>query len=241
MRVSPLASSVIFDATVFSPANTPVHPHLQAGSLRSSHRRPPSPPRRRRRLLVPMSTSRRCRLLVATTGSRRHRPPPSPLGSSRKPPSPPHRSRTSVRQICCDICSPLRQELPNPDLHPPLFHYWKRVLCREPEALPRTKSRALSKDILCRGLCRGPVPRQRRLGKVSPFGHGDQGAVRLCQRLPIRPSAKFFLKKNQCSDPIFFITSLCRGPPLLRAPCLALSKASFAEGLRYDPRQRFFF
>ena len=198
MRVSPLASSVIFDATVFSPANTPVHPHLQAGSLRSSHRRPPSPPRRRRRLLVPMSTSRRCRLLVATTGSRRHRPPPSPLGSSRKPPSPPHRSRTSVRQICCDICSPLRQELPNPDLHPPLFHYWKRVLCRGPEAWSRTKSRALSKDILCREPAPGalvfakghPAPGalvfaeglalgKGALGKVSPLGHGDQGAVRL--------------------------------------------------------------
>ena len=44
-------------------------------------------------------------------------------------------------------------------------HYWKRVLCRGPEDLPRAKSRTLDKDALCRG------PDTRALGKEA-FAEG---------------------------------------------------------------------
>ena len=60
-----------------------------------------------------------------------------------------------------------------------LVHYWKRMLCRGPEALPRAKSRALGKDTLCRGPATGalgkerpsakrPLPRVRPSAKTGP-------------------------------------------------------------------------
>jgi hypothetical protein len=81
-----------------------------------------------------------------------------------------------------------------------------------------------------------PSAKKGALGKVGPLGHGGQEPVRLCRGLSVRPSAKFFFKKNSVFVPIFFITGLCRGPPLPRAPCLALDKDPLCRG----PRQRFF-
>ena len=94
-----------------------------------------------------------------------------------------------------------------------VVHYWKRVLCRGPEDLPRAKSRALGKDALCRG------PDTRALGKERP------SAKRPLPR--VRPSAKTG-PRQRCHQQIRpvgsrrpFPVKLCRGP--------------------ISPRQRFFF
>ena len=49
-----------------------------------------------------------------------------------------------------------------------MCHYWKRVLCRGPEALPRAKSRALGKDTLCRGPATGALGKERPSAKTGP-------------------------------------------------------------------------
>ena len=53
------------------------------------------------------------------------------------------------------------------------LHYWKRVLCRGPEDLPRAKSQALGKDTLCRGPATGALGKEAfaegmALGKDRP-------------------------------------------------------------------------
>jgi len=125
------------------------------------------------------------------------------------------------------------------------MHYWKLVLCRGPEALPRAKSRALGKDLLCRGpptealgksprqrrLCRGPGPRQRKalgkdaLGNFSVLSNGSRAPSAFAEGHPSGPRQRFL---------IFFYKILCRGPrkgprqrPLCRGPSLALGKDFF--------------
>ena len=106
------------------------------------------------------------------------------------------------------------------------LHYWKHVLCRGPEALPRAKSRALSKDTLCRG------PATGALGKERP------SAKRPLPR--VRPSAKTGPRQ---------IKSLPRASALGKDALGKLGPlghgghfaSSFAEGHPLGPRQRFFF
>ena len=118
------------------------------------------------------------------------------------------------------------------------IHYWKRVLCRGPEALPRAKSRALRKDTLCRGLATGalgkerpsakrPLPRVRpsaktgprqikslpraaALGKLGPLGHGGHFPSSFAEGHPLGPRQRFFFLCNQVIRQFFL--SLCRGP-----------------------------
>ena len=105
-------------------------------------------------------------------------------------------------------------------------HYWKHVLCRGPEALPRAKSRALGKDTLCRG------PATGALGKERP------SAKRPLPR--VRPSAKTGPRQ---------IKSLPRAEALGKDVLGKLGPlghgghfpSSFAEGHPLGPRQRFFF
>ena len=105
-----------------------------------------------------------------------------------------------------------------------MSHYWKRVLCRGPEALPRAKYRALGKETLCRG------PDTGALGKERP------SAKRPLPR--VRPSAKTGPRQ---------IKSLPRASALGKD---ALGKvgplghgghfpSNFAEGHPLGPRQRF--
>ena len=54
------------------------------------------------------------------------------------------------------------------DIAGPAGHYWKRVLCRGPEALPRAKSRTLGKDTLCRGPATGAIGKERPSAKTGP-------------------------------------------------------------------------
>ena len=101
----------------------------------------------------------------------------------------------------------------------------KRVLCRGPETLPRTKFRALGKDTLCRGLATGALgkerpsakrplprvrpssktgPRQRCHQQIRPVGSRRPFPVKLCRGPPVRPSAKvFFFLCNQVIRQIF--------------------------------------
>ena len=112
-------------------------------------------------------------------------------------------------------------------------HYWKRVLCRGPEALPRAKSRALGKDTLCRGPATGALGKEAfaegtALGKdkptanqifaegrgprqIRPVGSRRPFSVKLCRGPPVRPSAKVFFP---CATRLFgkFFLSFCRGP-----------------------------
>ena len=109
---------------------------------------------------------------------------------------------------------------------PSVIHYWKRVLCRGPEDLPRAKSRALGKDALCRG------SDTRALGKERP------SAKRPLSR--VRPSAKTGPRQ---------IKSLPRAEALGKDVLGKLGPlghgghfpSSFAEGHPLGPRQRFFF
>ena len=96
-------------------------------------------------------------------------------------------------------------------------HYWKRVLCRGPEALPRAKFWALGKDTLCRGLATGALgkerpsakrplppsaktgprqikslPRTAALGKLGPFGDGGHFPSIFAEGHPLDPRQRFF-------------------------------------------------
>jgi len=95
-----------------------------------------------------------------------------------------------------------------------ILHYWKRVLCRGPEDLPRAKSRALGKDALCRGpdtralgkerpsAKTGPrqiksLPRAEALGKdvlgkLGPLGHGGHFPSSFAEGHPLGPRQRFF-------------------------------------------------
>ena len=108
----------------------------------------------------------------------------------------------------------------------PTEHYWKRVLCRGPEALPRAKSRALGKDTLCRGpdtralgkerpsanqiFAEGRGPQQRCPRQIRPVGSRRPFSVKLCRGPPVRPLAKVFFPVQPGYSAIFL--SLCRGP-----------------------------
>jgi len=103
-------------------------------------------------------------------------------------------------------------------------HYWKRVLCRGPEALPRAKYRALGKETLCRG------PDTGALGKERP------SAKRPLPR--VRPSAKTGPRQ---------IKSLPRASALGKDTLGKVGPlghgghfpSNFAEGHPLGPRQRF--
>ena len=105
------------------------------------------------------------------------------------------------------------------DIAGPAGHYWKRVLCRGPEALPRAKSRTLGKDTLCRGPATGAIgkerpsaktgprqikslPRASALGKVGPLGHGGHFLSNFAEAHPLGPRQRFGK----------FFLSLCQGP-----------------------------
>jgi len=104
------------------------------------------------------------------------------------------------------------------------LHYWKRVLCRGPEALPRAKYRALGKETLCRG------PDTGALGKERP------SAKRPLPR--VRPSAKTGPRQ---------IKSLPRASALGKDTLGKVGPlghgghfpSNFAEGHPLGPRQRF--
>ena len=104
-------------------------------------------------------------------------------------------------------------------------HYWKRVLCRGPEDLPRAKSRALGKDALCRGpdtralgkerpSAKRPLPRVRPSAKtcprqrcprqIRPVGSRRPFPVKLCRGPPVRPSAKVFFSVKPSFAANFF-------------------------------------
>ena len=144
-------------------------------------------------------------------------------------------------------------------------HYWKRILCRELEALPRAKSRALGKDTLCRGLvlealgkvwpstkrplpwarpsakiifAEGYGPRQRHPEQIWPVGSRGWGSSGFAEGQPLGPRQSFFI---WCLDPkkYFFINSLCRGTEMRPS-----AKTPFAEGPRQGharPSAKIFF
>jgi len=106
----------------------------------------------------------------------------------------------------------------------PIPHYWKLVLCRGSEALPRLKSRALGKDLLCRG------PPAEALGKQKPSAKTP---------LPrARPSAKKGLRQRNSLPRVTALGKDALGNFIVlsngsRAP------SAFGEGLPSGPRQRF--
>ena len=108
-----------------------------------------------------------------------------------------------------------------------ITHYWKRVLCRGPEDLPRAKSRALGKDTLCRGPATGalgkerpstkrPLPRVRpsaktgprqiksSLGKLGPLGHGGHFPSSFAEGHPLGHRQRFFFPVKPAFSAIFF-------------------------------------
>ena len=119
------------------------------------------------------------------------------------------------------------------------LHYWKHVLCRGPEALPRAKSRALGKDTLCRGTATGALgkerpsakrplprvwpsaktgprqikslPRAAALGKLGLLGHGGHFPSSFAEGHPLDPRQRFFFLVQPGYSAKFFL-SLCRGP-----------------------------
>ena len=114
----------------------------------------------------------------------------------------------------------------------PIIHYWKRVLCRGPKALPRTKSRSLGKNTLCRGPATGALSKERpsakigprqikslpraavlgkdALGKLGPLGHGGHSRQALPRATRQALGKGFFFCETSFSA--IFLKSLCRGP-----------------------------
>ena len=107
-----------------------------------------------------------------------------------------------------------------------ITHYWKRVLCRGPEDLPRAKSRALGKDTLCRG------PATGALGKERPSAKRPLSRVRPSAKTGPRQIKSFPRTVALGKDALGKLGPLGHGGHF---------PSSFAEGHPLGPRQRFFF
>ena len=110
--------------------------------------------------------------------------------------------------------------------HAQRMHYWKRVLCRGPEALPRAKSRALGKDTLCRGPATGALGKERPSAK-RPLPRVQPSAKTGPRQIKSLPRAAALGK-----DALGKLGPLGHGGQI---------PSSFAEGHPLGPRQRFFF